>query len=1285
MPPNKVKLPDRAARESFALVATLALLAVATILLVLFVTTTGLDRSASHSYSQSIKADQIGIGGLHLIEGQLQAEMYKDGMPDTNGGASYTPIFTNVASYNIIPQANVTNASLPALIKMSTNLPFFSGTNSLTSYDTGMLQASTTSSTAPSLNGRSVSTNVWNQIYLGQYPNSAAAPYWVVVTRGGPTNAAGISFGKTGDTLNNPATANPNYAVGRIAYAIYDEGGLLDINSAGYTNTISPLSTAQLAQIKGTLAGADLTQIPGITNAPMLIQWRNAASAGTTASNYVYYVTNFASSNGFQQVYPGDSTFVSRQDLIKAAQTGAEGFTTNALPNLATFTREINAPTWAPTTNAPASTAYSYAANAFSPTRPALPAPALSTTQPATQNPNRFVPHVRYPAAGTITSYYPNGTTYTYNVSAGDSLVQHRFPLDRLAWVTPKGPSASLAASDPFYNPGGTAAAIKACFGLQWGSVSASNPDSNWTTLTGNVLWQYVGSPVGSTTEQQSVETLDQVAAEGTPREPNFFELLQAGILSGSLGDFSGVESAYNSTYVVYPRDAQLYSTLQLFRIGASMISQVQSSAYPINIEYSQAQYITQNSGGTTSEVASGTKVALVASGVANLPYLNLFQPLSGLNPVDPGWTSNITPTSDPAHYIATYLLFGLWNPHQQPATQPTRPNVRLYIQGEMTVGVRWAYNQIPTYIATYPGGYGPSLTLPANSTYVDLANTAGNGVNGFFNPGLLTANDVASPAAYSNSHASWFHATQTLGATDPSLVLDPNISYEVFDLRSSTGVPLKINIGGGGTGNSTTACTNDTPGPNRVVFAFNYLSPSTNANKFQIILKYQDTNGNWIPYDYWNGVNDPASWTTGLTVWTGNMSASKSVAGIAAQPDPASVFYIPTLSMDLYEGISPTYGIGFGHVCTTLTCDPRSIRFGPWVASNDGGVNGNASYMASDSLWSGASGATPVNGAFPTTANRNAGYHTAAFAQYGYGLGGGDPGVSSMPFLFASIWTPAFLCRNVPSANISSYTDTDGVQRIADSGLFPAPTGSTAPTAGNPFIYPNANTPSSTAGQRTADRPIILNRPFNSVGELGYTFRDDPWRSLDFFSAYNGQSVSADSGLLDLFTVNDSPNFIMAGRVNLNTRNTSVLAAILSKTMANAGDTVNNTTVANLGTPSGMADALATYTQNKPLVNKDQLVTQFGPTLTSSAFNSGDEQNVKAYREAYVRSLADVGQTRTWNLLIDLVAQSGKFPPPASDLTQFDVEGERHYWLHIAIDRFTGKIIDRQLELIGP
>src|SRR5205823_9569091 len=73
---------------------------------------------------------------------------------------------------------------------------------------------------------------------------------------------------------------------------------------------------------------------------------------------------------------------------------------------------------------------------------------------------------------------------------------------------------------------------------------------------------------------------------------------------------------------------------------------------------------------------------------------------------------------------------------------------------------------------------------------------------------------------------------------------------------------------------------------------------------------------------------------------------------------------------------------------------------------------------------------------------------------------------------------------------------------------------------------------------------PVVLNRPFRNVAELGYAFRDLPWKTLDLFS-----QNSADAGLLDVFSIVDEPALV-AGRVNLNTQQAPVLQSVLAGTI---------------------------------------------------------------------------------------------------------------------------------------
>ena len=70
--------------------------------------------------------------------------------------------------------------------------------------------------------------------------------------------------------------------------------------------------------------------------------------------------------------------------------------------------------------------------------------------------------------------------------------------------------------------------------------------------------------------------------------------------------------------------------------------------------------------------------------------------------------------------------------------------------------------------------------------------------------------------------------------------------------------------------------------------------------------------------------------------------------------------------------------------------------------------------------------------------------------------------------------------------------------------------------------------------------------------------------------------------------------------------------------------------------------------------------------------------------KQTIARALAEVGQARTWNLMIDVIAQTGKYAPGTPDLTdptKFIVQGEKRYWLHIALDRDDGTVLGTQLE----
>jgi hypothetical protein len=91
---------------------------------------------------------------------------------------------------------------------------------------------------------------------------------------------------------------------------------------------------------------------------------------------------------------------------------------------------------------------------------------------------------------------------------------------------------------------------------------------------------------------------------------------------------------------------------------------------------------------------------------------------------------------------------------------------------------------------------------------------------------------------------------------------------------------------------------------------------------------------------------------------------------------------------------------------------------------------------------------------------------------------------------------------------------------------------------------------------------------------------------------------------------------------------------------------------------------------------------TGFSADLDSNkVFTAARDQKNLRMREAVVRALVDSGQTRVWNIMLDLIVQTGRLPSAASDLKQFVKEGEHRVWVFLAIDRLTGEVLDKIVE----
>jgi hypothetical protein len=422
-----------------ALLIVLAFVVLLTGVSVAYLVRTTSDRQvAQGSFNQS-KADQLVASAMDNIIGDLRQEIVNgSASPAPNFGNTQGPgayfVYTPTNSAYVVPQRSGNVAAIPNLVRrsvspdniLSPGLPSFaSGVNSAPVNPANPKRGDVTKAR-------------WNKHYLIPKANttddgtdpipSFTAPDWVFVTSD-PTNT----------TAGRRIIINPDpLVIGRYAYAIYDEGGLLDTNVAGYpTGTIVTQSGR-----KGSAAYADLTalgnypipnpDLGGVYRIDRLVGWRNYATTQPTnlfpnispqafaanlsgsapATNFYNYVINNA--NGFMGPNPSatpwavnsnalrtDQSFVQRQELIAYRKTldtnngtpiaNTSQFNVNALQYLNTFSMEANSPSFSPPT-------------------------------PTAINPNFMLTRV----TTSFTRF--DGTT----AAVGEPLVKTRFPLRRL-------------------------------------------------------------------------------------------------------------------------------------------------------------------------------------------------------------------------------------------------------------------------------------------------------------------------------------------------------------------------------------------------------------------------------------------------------------------------------------------------------------------------------------------------------------------------------------------------------------------------------------------------------------------------------------------------------------------------------------------------------------------------------------------------------------------------------------------------------------------------------------
>ena len=950
----------------------------------------------------------------------------------------------------------------------------------------------------------------------------------------------------------------------------------------------------------------------------------------------------------------------------------------------------------------------------------------------------------------------------------------------------------------------GTAANIYKYFGLSWISdtrqdVNGNNMDSGQTSkwvynhTSANPAMGVATSPITSlpahpasrnasgTAPYNTIYTLSQVAAAG--RDPDFVELLKAAVCAGSIGK--------GCTNTAYQLGLDQSVDTQIIQMAANIIAQYKTDCYAPCILFDDGNWPTmaQEYRGLEDMPYVYRMRSLVfplrdsTPPASYKPAVSLDNDGSASNPIQPGDTY-APPPAQPTNTAMTDSGIGvalnaveIWNPHS-------------WNTANATIGPRPTQFRLIA-IAAPPTVAAPPATLDPNQVtmegYVRSVNTP---LTSGSTSTVLPTNMTHSISLTANGTALYFTipTTRLDLFREPTLMIKPGIPQgsllhfggdpkgpisasvtegknQVFNTvpEASGGESLIQSYFGtdltSGYKGLLTTTNGDYPGgyTNNSLFLGIYMGsfPIRWSNGTRIIgancsvvspgtsltyrLQYQDPNNNWITYDekYCNVTN-------------GSRALNSDVPGHQAK----SPHYI---AWKLMGNNSDGANVEF--------LDPRTSRFGP--LNNNYNYNTGGDVMGGWSQVPSALVASQSNATWGVRLDESASSYIRGFTS---GVAGWYPGWS--PASGSSTVYPGLYCQNnlaMTAPLTQFFADADGIVRRGMSGYVqptttqpavtrPGGTASfTSPTAASglptsvAMDYSNAAASGTTPGSSTGtgavqvnngmeapSRPIILNRPFRSVAELGYVFSGTPWRNLDMMTPESGNAA-----LLDVFCINDTndTNGLVAGKVDLNTRQAPVLQAILSGAYKNEFSPTT-TTIAGSGTsPVAAANVIAaglvtrttsTTAPGGPLANISELVGKYNSNVTATVGtspstatfidgsqtytgfsgtqaplttgtipstpanlssilaadiaaaglpNNYDCANVERYREATIRALSNTTTARVWNLMIDVIAQTGRFPSSASTLANFNVEGERRYWVHVAIDRYTGKVLDQQIE----
>jgi hypothetical protein len=1210
-----------------ALVLTLILLLLVTVIMTAYFVRATSDSRATASYGSNVRSELLAEGAADSIVSKVIEEIVANSDGKESGDFIWYEPKKVDGKFPSMVLSRSLGGEIPAtaafrnLVKQS---------NAEKGFRDGLpSEASDLRTTERSRDGRWISASRWNlpallgdETKLETFADNMV-PNWIYVEEDGKTTK----------------TDSPKI-VGRYAYNVYDVGGLVNINVAGNNG-----SKNEQVGPKGALAFLDLKAIPGFKEKPegldAILKWRtpyvNWSVLGDSSSSTIPsgkldlldYI-KVGSLSGWQRnasTNPSEkgNAFLSRQDLIRFFEKNS--IDKKTLPFLTHFNLDLNAPSFSPDTEILKVLRHS-----------------MLDLRESGQTGNRVfsIQDKINPRRSADIAQVKNELGESFSAP----ILFKRFPLSYLAYVK----------TDPGSRPRGvTDEMTKKYFGL---------------IRKDNFTWQYEDAE-GS---RNHIKTLAEVAQErqksGAKREPNFFEILKSVIQVGSLGQHKQATPAGVADNQIEPFANVIDD--HIVRIGAAIIDQADEDSLPTRILFNYFS-------------GSGTSYGEIY-GVEDLPYLYAIRLVA--------YRKNAPEPNNRSYIIQPTL----WDPHN-----PFRNNSS---NGKVPGTFRVVANSIGMLAL---GGRGWS-SIPPKS----------------FNNKWIQFNWTSEPPSLSDPN---FYEPQTILSRDYPSKARPIVMSDNSDERPLFNDAMKGEIA------SYTRSGGVNPFPNGTTIGFvigdtNITIPDVEpkgdppvppplsdsctftGGPLEFLLQYE-IDGNFYTYDrLWfppsiaSAIENPGTINAPFT----SMFVAMFVGG---------KYQFPRGMMNKEETVDTRVDAAY------VKTDPRSQRF-MW------GVN-RARFAATDAggVWRDtipeAASLSHLDGVVGRVFAGPMGYLDTALWTLGP-RADGMTGNTSRPEVFRT--DVGFLSLNRKLAENSGargmvYKDPDGVVRRA---MVNTATKNFFDTRDVVFISPpgsstrNIGFPSQKFTERLKDdvyfnRPIVLNRPFRSVGELANAFRDVPWKNLDL-----SLPESPDAGLLDVFCVNEEssePNEIYpltASRINLNLCSLPVLKAMLTGAATQVG--VGESPLRYQYLSPAQTDALAARIDdyrrvdgsrapaanaakangfdapsvNGPLRSLAELVGRVsgGKEGTSAIFTglqpetvingSADDKILSERLGSAARAVADVSTVRTWNLMIDLVAQSGT---TKGDLSNFNVQAETRFWMFVSIDRFTGKVLARSIERV--